>query len=131
LIETFLREFGEENRKGHLEISRGAVQRLMDYDWPGNVRELKNCLEEMVVLSAPGRRLDIPDLPDYIRQSKSEEDDRILFQVGMTMEEIERMAIARTLKVTGYNKQKTAEILGIGLRTLYRKGKLYQLPGFL
>lgn len=129
LIETFLRAFGEENRKGYLEISRGAVQRLIDYDWPGNIRELKNCLEEMVVLSAPGRRLDIPDLPDYIRQSKSGEDDRILFRVGMTMEEIERLAIARTLKVTG-NKQKTAEILGIGLRTLYRKGKLYQLPGF-
>jgi DNA-binding NtrC family response regulator len=130
-IETFLREFSREHRKGNMEISRGAVQWLMAYDWPGNIRELKNCLEEMVVLSAPGRRLDVPDLPDYIRQGGGAGDDRVVFTVGMTMEEVERAVIVRTLKATGYNKQRAARMLGIGLRTLYRKGKRYQISGFL
>jgi transcriptional regulator with PAS, ATPase and Fis domain len=48
-------------------------------------------------------------------------------RVGMTMEEIEKIAIEHTLRSVGYDKQKAAEILGIGLRTLYRKQKRYQL----
>jgi len=47
--------------------------------------------------------------------------------VGMSMQEIERRAIEETLRATGYDKQKTAKILGIGLRTLYRKQKEYGL----
>jgi transposase len=45
----------------------------------------------------------------------------------MTMEEIEKIAIEHTLRSVGYDKQKAAEILGIGLRTLYRKQKRYRL----
>lgn len=130
LTETFLRELGRENGKGRLEISRGAVQRLVENDWPGNVRELKNCTEEMVVLSAPGRRLDIPDLPDYVKRPTGMGEDKLILSVGMTMDEVERVTISRTLKATGGDKQRAAEILGIGLRTLYRKGKRYQLSGF-
>ena len=43
----------------------------------------------------------------------------------MTMDEIEKRAIEETLKATGYDKQKTAQTLEIGLRTLYRKMKAY------
>jgi DNA-binding NtrC family response regulator len=129
LVEAFLREFNIEHEKYITGISRGAMDLLMQYYWPGNVRELKNTIEGMVVLSASGRMLDVSDLPEHIlRQVDSQRlAGDIHLRVGMTMEEIEKIAIEHTLRSVGYDKQKAAEILGIGLRTLYRKQKRYQL----
>jgi two-component system, NtrC family, response regulator HydG len=93
------------------------------------VRELKNAIEGMMVLSASGRMLDVSDLPEHILRQvelKTPAAD-IHVRVGMTMEEIEKIAIEHTLRSVGYDKQKAAEILGIGLRTLYRRQKRYQL----
>jgi DNA-binding NtrC family response regulator len=47
----------------------------------------------------------------------------------MTMEEIEKRAIEETLKMTGFDKARTAQVLGIGLRSLYRKVKQYGIGG--
>ena len=129
LVEAFIREFNIEHEKAITGISRGAMDLLMQYYWPGNVRELKNTIEGMVVLSASGGMLDVSDLPEQIlRQVDSERPDRDMHvRVGMTMEEIEKIAIEHTLRSVGYDKQKAAEILGIGLRTLYRKQKRYRL----
>jgi two-component system, NtrC family, response regulator HydG len=129
LVEAFLREFNIEHEKSITGISRGAMDLLMQYHWPGNVRELKNTLEGMVVLSASGRMLDVSDLPEHILRQVDTEGPTgdIYLRVGMTMEEIEKIAIEHTLRSVGYDKQKAAEILGIGLRTLYRKQKRYQL----
>ena len=101
----------------------------MQYHWPGNVRELKNTIEGMMVLSPSGRVLDVSDLPEHIlRQVGSEmPSGDIHLRVGMTMEEIEKIAIEHTLRSVGYDKHKAAEMLGIGLRTLYRKQKRYRL----
>jgi two-component system, NtrC family, response regulator HydG len=129
LVEAFLREFNIEHEKYITGISRGAMDLLMQYHWPGNVRELKNTIEGMMVLSASGRLLDVSDLPEHILRQvelKTPAAD-IHVRVGMTMEEIEKIAIEHTLRSVGYDKQKAAEILGIGLRTLYRKQKRYQL----
>ncbi len=129
LVEAFLREFNVEHEKYITGISRGAMDLLMQYHWPGNVRELKNAIEGMVVLSASGRMLDVSDLPEHILRQVEVETPAgdIHVRVGMTMEEIEKIAIEHTLRSVGYDKQKAAEILGIGLRTLYRKQKRYRL----
>jgi len=129
LVEAFLREFNIEHEKSITGISRGAMDLLMQYHWPGNVRELKNTLEGMVVLSASGRMLDVSDLPEHILRQVDTEGPAgdIYLRVGMTMEEIEKVAIEHTLRSVGYDKQKAAEMLGIGLRTLYRKQKRYRL----
>jgi transcriptional regulator with PAS, ATPase and Fis domain len=73
--------------------------------------------------------LDVSDLPEHILdQARAERPDGdIHIRVGMTMEEIEKIAIEHTLRSVGYDKQKAAEILDIGLRTLYRKQKRYRL----
>jgi transcriptional regulator with PAS, ATPase and Fis domain len=83
----------------------------------------------MIVLSASGRILDVSDLPEHIlRQVDSQKlSGDIHLRVGMTLEEIEKIAIEHTLRSVGYDKQTAAEILGIGLRTLYRKQKRYRL----
>ncbi len=129
LVEAFIREFNIEHEKYITGISRGAMDLLMQYYWPGNVRELKNTIEGMVVLSASGRMLDVSDLPEHIlRQVDSAlPAGDMPLRVGMTMEEIEKIAIEHTLRSVGYDKQKAAEMLGIGLRTLYRKQKRYRL----
>jgi two-component system response regulator HydG len=129
LVEAFMREFNLEHEKYITGISRGAMDLLMQYYWPGNVRELKNTIEGLVVLSPSGRMLDVSDLPEQIlRQVGSEmRAGDIHLRVGMTMEEIEQIAIEHTLRSVGYDKQKAAEMLGIGLRTLYRKQKRYRL----
>ena len=126
LVDEFLQQFNEENKKKIKGITRGAMELLMQYDWPGNVRELRNLIEGMVVFGHDGHPLDVGDLPNRLRAQPPTTRDLCL-RVGMTMSEIEKRAIEETLKSTGYDKQKTAQILDIGLRTLYRKMKQYDL----
>ena len=124
LADDFIREFAAENSKRIEAISPRALDVLRDYDWPGNVRELKNCIEGMVVMCPREGVLEVGDIPRYINRQ-----ERVFpgldFRVGMSMDEIEQLAIAETLKAVGYDRRRTAEILQIGLSTLYRKEKQY------
>jgi DNA-binding NtrC family response regulator len=128
LVDEFIEEFTEENRKKVRGTTRGAMELLMQYEWPGNVRELRNLIEGLVIFGRDGQPLDVADLPNHIRSQTHSTRDLNL-RVGVTMKEIEKRAIEETLKATGYDKQRTAEILEIGLRTLYRKVKQYELGG--
>jgi len=80
----------------------------------------------MVVFCPRERLLDVADLPEHLRTGKKRK-QYFSITVGMTMQEVEKMALEETLKSVGYDKQKAAEILGIGLRTLYRKMKEYDI----
>jgi DNA-binding NtrC family response regulator len=114
-------------REHALSISPQALSVLMSYSWPGNVRELENALESAVALNRTG--VIVPDdLPDKVR-TESHEVSRIEdFYAGLPpLEEVERRYLAHVLKVTGGNKVKTSEILGIDRRTLYRKAEKYKL----
>jgi len=127
LVETFIKELNKEHGRKVTGITRGVADRLMHYDWPGNVRELKNTIEEMVVYTQGKRALEVSDLPIQLRQQRARSAEDLNVTVGMSIEEIERRAIEATLRATGHDKQKTAKMLGIGLRTLYRKQKEYGL----
>jgi transcriptional regulator with PAS, ATPase and Fis domain len=127
LVETFIREFDREHGRKVTGVTRGVVDRMMEYDWPGNVRELRNTVEEMVIFAQGKRLLDVSDLPITLRQQRTVAAQDMNLTVGMSMAEIERAAIEATLRSVGYDKQRAAKILGIGLRTLYRKQKEYGL----
>jgi len=127
LVETFIREFNREHGRKVTGITRGVADRLMQYDWPGNVRELRNTIEEMVVFAQGKRPIEVSDLPIALRQQSGGVTENLHLTVGMSMQEIERRAIEATLRSVGYDKQKAVKILGIGLRTLYRKQKEYGL----
>jgi DNA-binding NtrC family response regulator len=124
-VEHYIRRFNEEHGKSVSGITRGAMDRLMAYDWPGNVRELRNTLEGVVALSSGADPIDVGQLPVPMRSGDASPGGSIPFRLGMSMREIEREAIVETLRHTGDDKARTAEILGIGLRTLYRKLKQY------
>jgi DNA-binding NtrC family response regulator len=98
-----------------------AADQLLRYPWPGNVRELENALERAVAL-ARGRRVELEDLPEDVRQA--------LPAPGVDggvrpLEAIERDYILAALERNGGNQTVTAKQLGIGAATLYRKLKRY------
>jgi DNA-binding NtrC family response regulator len=126
LVDAFIKEFNSSNDRDVTGITRGATDCLLQYDWPGNVRELKNVIEGMVVFCSSKRLLEVGDLPLHLRRQDTRL-PRIPARVGMTMNEIERTAIQETLKHVGHDKQKAADMLRIGLRTLYRKIKEYEI----
>ena len=123
LVEGFIREFDREHGRRVTGITRGVLDRLVRYPWPGNVRELRNTIEGMVVFAEGRRALDLSDLPDTLREVESA-GEKLELRVGMTVDEAERQLLAATLRHCGNDKPRVAAMLGIGLRTLYRKLKL-------
>jgi DNA-binding NtrC family response regulator len=126
LVAHFLRAFAERWAKPVPAVSPEALALLCRHGWPGNVRELQHAVESMLVFSK-GDPVTAADLPATIRGEDrgSEADTRV---PGATLRDLERQTIARTLVATGGNKRKAAEILGIGLKTLYRKIQEFGLP---
>lgn len=127
LVDHFYRIACEANGKQLEGITRNAIDVLLRYDWPGNVRELKNIIEGMVVMARNGTVLDVAGIPEHIRRNTVPEVREIRIPTGATMAEVERIVIEETMKVCGYNKERCAKVLGIGLRTLYRKLKEFDV----
>ena len=113
------------------ELSAEAAEQLLRYPWPGNVRELENAMERAVVL-ARGGRADLEDLPEEVRQAPriaprlAEPADGRPGQVA-TLAAMEREYILAVLALNAGNQARTAEQLGIGTATLYRKLRRYGL----
>ncbi len=120
LVQAAIRAFNREHGRRISGITSGALERLVDHDWPGNVRELRTTVEGMVVTSRGRRRLDLSDLPPALRDA-GPRGEELRLAVGMTIEEVERQLLLATLRATGRDKRRAASMLGIGLRTLYRK----------
>ncbi len=124
LVSAFVKEFARENGKNVEGVDYAARSRLYSYPWPGNVRELRNCIESAVVM-CKGTIITEDDLPPSVaRESESE---IIKLKVGTNLTDAERELIRATLLQQKGNKSKTAEVLGIGRKTLHRKIKEYQL----
>jgi DNA-binding NtrC family response regulator len=119
LAEAFIAELNRQHGRHVRGIARGALDALMAHDWPGNVRELKVTLEGMIVFAEGRRALQWSDLPRALAATRGAPALRIA--VGMTVGEAERDLIRATLAHTGFDKPRAAAMLGIGLRTLYRK----------
>ena len=127
LAQHFLEMFASKNRKEIKGFTPRAMDQLIRYDWPGNVRELMNAVERGVVL-ALAEYLDNEDLT--IIQSPSQQPAEILPVIDdkdndMTLEQVEKDTILRTLENTSGNKSMAARRLGITRKTLHKKLKDY------
>ena len=118
LIAAFIKEFTEENAKSISGIEPKARAALYAYEWPGNIRQLRNCLESAVVMSSDDI-IRLSDLPEHVREAEQTATVRI--QIGTSLAEAEKHIIMETLAAYKGNKSKTADILGIGRKTLHRK----------
>ncbi len=129
LARHFLGRFAQRNRKSIRGFTPRAMDLLLRHDWPGNVRELENAVERGVIL-APGETITEEDLPAVLRadadhggfSGKNQDAPG-----GMSLEDAEREAIARTLEVAGGNKSEAARVLGVTRVTLRSKMKKFGL----
>ncbi|HET6976408.1 MAG TPA: sigma-54 dependent transcriptional regulator [Pyrinomonadaceae bacterium] len=110
-----------------------AMQSLIAYSWPGNVRELENVIERAITLNQGGV-ITIEDLPVRIRLQPSHDTPPLstddldqLFSGLPNLDEIERRYILHVLEATGNNRKRTAEILGINRKTLYRMAARFEI----
>jgi len=128
LVDHFVSEFAAQHGRAVRGIAPEARTALLRYDWPGNVRELRNTIESMVLLARGGILL-LEDVPDSVRAEDAGGTTRggAFDLAGRSLAEVERELIRENLKVLGGNREKTAKVLGIGERTLYRKIREYGL----
>ncbi len=120
LAQHFIEKFSRLNAKNVRGLSPEVARLLEGHSWRGNVRELENVIERAVVL-CNHEQIQKEHLPNYITGTDT---SRIVsFRIGTPLEEVEDVMIARTLEMTGGNKEETARILGIGVATLYRRLK--------
>jgi DNA-binding NtrC family response regulator len=125
LVEHFLEKYGRLNNRDEKKISDSAMTRLVNSEWKGNIRELENSIERAVLISdGPELRpehlfLDTADIAGGSRSAVS-------MQAGMTVKEMEKQLINKTLEEVNDNRTHAAELLGISIRTLRNKLKEYQ-----
>jgi DNA-binding NtrC family response regulator len=125
LTEHFVRLYAQKYERQVSGVSPDAYQRLFNHAWPGNVRELQNVIERAVLL-AKGSRIEPVDLPF---DNSADEAPATAWEVptNMTLDEIEKVVIARALQRTGGNKQAAASLLGIYRPRLYSKIRKYKI----
>lgn len=124
LASHFLRRFAQENGRGVMSFSDEALQALLRYPWPGNVRELENAVERAVVLSE-GSVIVPHFLPGAIEQTPARSMDLLI--PGITLAELERLAIMQTLEAVEGSTAKAAELLDISRRKIQYRLKEWGL----
>jgi len=128
LAQAFLRKYAAENDRQVGGFSEKALQHLMIYPWPGNVRELENAVERAVVM-CEGDVIEREDMPTSAHGDMQNGPVMALIP-GITMSELERIAILRTLDAVDGSTARAAEILGISQRKVQYRVKEwgYQTP---
>ncbi|HNQ22013.1 MAG TPA: sigma-54 dependent transcriptional regulator [Phycisphaerae bacterium] len=129
LARHFLRQFCERMKRHLLDFEPDALAALQRYSWPGNVRELENAVERAVVLSK-GPHVTLADLPPRVFNPGRPTGEPPPYQpkpLREALAEPERRILEAALQANGWNRQLTAEQLGINRTTLYKKMKRYGL----
>lgn len=127
LAQYFVSSFNKKHGLSVEGIGDDARELFNDYGWPGNVRELRNVVERAVVLAKEGM-IEDSDLPPYMRDPGKRSSHRVMFPAGTPLDEVEKKLILETLKTTGNNKAEAARRLGVDVKTIRNKLKIYKNP---
>jgi DNA-binding NtrC family response regulator len=124
LVEHFVHKHAPPSQA--VRPSDELLRRLMEYDWPGNVRELENVVRRILVLSrGPVAGVEVLEG----RELADRKTTTACFPTeGVTLRDMERQLLERTLEATGGNRTRAAEILGVSLRTVRNKIREFGLP---
>jgi DNA-binding NtrC family response regulator len=106
------------------ELSRDALQILMDYNWPGNIRELENIIERFCIFIEE-KQITAENMKPYFQISASPLEGE--GQETTEIAQLEKAHILRVLSRCEGNKTKAAHLLGISVKTLYNKIKSYDI----
>jgi DNA-binding NtrC family response regulator len=127
LIEHFLGIYRNRFNRPALDLTTEARLRMAGYPWPGNVRELRNCLERAAALSPDDLIQAVLVLPVLSQEQKGALESHVprMGEPPHTLQELERQHIMQILERADGNRERASAILGISMRTLYRKLKEY------
>lgn len=123
LTQHFLDKYTRKMNKHVAGISNAAMRALLNHEWRGNVRELENVIERAVIF-AEGRDVELSDLP-FASPDADQDSGEDLKQALM---QFERQHIIYSLRRHNYDKTETAQHLGIGVSSLYRKLEELKIP---
>jgi DNA-binding NtrC family response regulator len=123
LAQHFLAEVCRESSRKVTGFTDAAIATMQHYPWPGNVRELQNCVERAVLL---GKRdvVDVDELPGTLSTMRSVSVEPLGARtLKQAMSDPERQIILDVLEANQWNRQLTADVLGVNRTTLYKKMK--------
>lgn len=115
LADHFLDRYTRKYKKEIHGLTREAKNKLLKYAWPGNVRELQHTIERAVILG-DGSMLKPENFLFHTTSKQKKEEEVIL-----NLEQLERQAIEKALRISNGNISRAAEYLGITRFALYRK----------
>ena len=121
LARHFLKIHALKNEKEIDSLSQDLAGRLLEYPFPGNVRELENIMAAAILLEK-GKVLTLSSVSTLLANS---EPGRGCNQELITLSELEKLHIQKVLEAMNGNRTRAAKTLGIGLRTLQRKIKIF------
>lgn len=130
LVEHFIGKYNRQFGLTVRNITRLAMDALESYVWPGNVRDLENAVQSAAIL-ARDDIIDIEDLPMRVRvypeiiSGLSAETAELRENITRKAEQMEKSLIVQTLEKHGFNRSRTAGVLGISRKTLFTKMKKY------
>jgi PAS domain S-box-containing protein len=142
LVLNIIRKCNQEFGRNIKDVSRKVIKILLNYYWPGNIRELENVIERAVInMKLSEDILESRHMPEFISliQQETQYERKSLFDknpeyigkegIGLKdlKKETEKNAIIKMLKIFNGDCHKTANYLGISIRTLYYKMKKYQI----
>jgi two-component system NtrC family response regulator len=138
LVQHFLQWAQQRHGRAPKQVAGAAMRALCDYSWPGNVRQLRNCVERLVV-TVEDHTIHLDDLPtemrgprrvptvDYwpgnIRSAPRSEPTTL----EAAVQEVEKATILAALDHCNHHRERTAQMLGISVRTLHYKMNRYSL----
>jgi DNA-binding NtrC family response regulator len=133
LVNHFITYFGKKYGREIEGVHQEAIEALTDYDWPGNVRELENCIARAIILSK-GKHIVLKNLPERIQNAsgraqidRDKKFDLTIPDEGISIREMERELIEKTLQKCNGNKTLAANYLRISRKALYEKMGRYKI----
>jgi DNA-binding NtrC family response regulator len=124
LLLALVNELQREVSGAASAVGPEALDRLLGHAWPGNAREMRNVLERALILARGQQTVGLEHLPGEFRNRPGPGDRR---HTPMTLDELERAHIERTLRHHGGNRTRAAQELGISRATLINKIKRYAI----
>jgi len=121
LVDYFIHKFNDKFKKQVTAISEDVKKQFMDYPWPGNIRELEHILEHAFVVTRQ-HTITLGELPKSFTEHSSK---NISLSPHKGTDGPE--TVIEALKKTGGNKSKAARLLGVNVRTIYRKIEKYNI----
>jgi two-component system, NtrC family, response regulator AtoC len=136
LARHFLQRYTQESGKSITAISDKAMELLSAYSWPGNIRELENAIEQAVALSYQSV-LTPDDLPEAVRDyavaqsfQPDSHNEQFLFPDTPTLEDVKKRYVLHVLKHNQGNVSRSARVLNIDRRSLYRMLARFKIEPF-